>query len=260
MAMQLTAADCVATFEPADGGRLRSFRIGGRELLVPHGKDVFHSGSFVMAPWVGRLRDARLNYGDVQVQFTANSGPHALHGLVTERPWRVTGDGEMSVEIGAPWPWPCHMVQRAELSAGRATFRIELHAREPMPAAVGWHPWFLRRLAGAPPSAELELQVEPGLMWANDASGLPDGTLTAPAARPWDYCFRDLRKAPVVRWPGELEVTVNSDCKEWVIYDMEEAGVCVEPWTAPPNSLNLPNPRIVTPDAPLVATMTWTWR
>jgi galactose mutarotase-like enzyme len=41
---------------------------------------------------------------------------------------------------------------------------------------------------------------------------------------------------------------------------MEDAGVCVEPWTAPPNSLNMPNPRIVTPDAPLVATMTWTWR
>jgi hypothetical protein len=41
---------------------------------------------------------------------------------------------------------------------------------------------------------------------------------------------------------------------------MEDAGVCVEPWTAPPNSLNMPNPRIVTPDAPLVASMTWTWR
>jgi len=258
--MQLTAEGCAATFDPADGGRLTSFRIGDHELLVAHGHDVFHSGSFVMAPWVGRLRDARLNYGGARYPFTANSGPHALHGLVTDRPWQVTGDGELSIELGDPWPWPCRVVQRTELSAGRATFRIEVYARVEMPAAVGWHPWFVRRLAATPASAELELEVQPGLMWANDATGLPSGELTAPAPRPWDYCFRDLRADPVVRWPGKLELTVSSDCEDWIIYDREDAGVCVEPWTAPPNSLNMPNPRIVTPDAPLVAIMTWTWR
>jgi aldose 1-epimerase len=258
--MRLKAEGCVATFDPADGGRLSSFRVGDHELLVAHGKDLFHFGSFVVAPWVGRLRHARLDYRGVQHCFIANSGPHALHGLVTDRPWRVTGDGELSIELGAPWPWPCRVVQRAELSAGRATFRIEVHAREAMPAAVGWHPWIVRRLAGTPKSAELELDVEPRLMWANDGDGLPSGKLTAPAPRPWDYCFRDLSGEPIVRWPGELQLTVGSNCEDWVIYDMEEAGVCVEPWTAPPNSLNMPNPRIVTPDAPLAASMTWTWR
>ncbi len=254
--MRIISEDCAATFDPADGGRLTSFRVRDHELLVANGSDIYHFGSFVMAPWVGRLRDARLNYGGAQHRFPANSGPHALHGLVTDRPWQVTGDGELSVELGAPWPWPCRVVQRTQLSPGRATFRIEVHAREVMPAAVGWHPWFVRRLAGS----ELELDVRPGSMWANDATGLPSGELTAPVPRPWDYCFRDLSADPVVRWPGVLELTVGSDCEDWVIYDREEAGVCVEPWTAPPNSLNLPNPRIVTPDAPLAATMTWTWR
>ena len=257
--LQLAAPGCAATFDPADGGRLTSFRVGDHELLVAHGRDVFHFGSFVMAPWVGRLRDGRLNYRGSQYQFTANDGPHALHGLVTDRPWQVTGDGELSIELGAPWPWPCRVVQRTQLHSGRATFRIEVHASGDMPAAVGWHPWFVRHLAGTPTCAELELGVEPGLMWANDTTGLPSGELTAPASRPWDYCFRDLRAGPVVRWPGELELTVASDCEDWVVYEMEEAGVCVEPWTASPNSLNMPNPRIVTPDAPLVASMTWTW-
>jgi galactose mutarotase-like enzyme len=41
---------------------------------------------------------------------------------------------------------------------------------------------------------------------------------------------------------------------------MEDEGVCVEPWTAPPNSLNMPNPRIVMPGVPLVTMMTWAWR
>jgi aldose 1-epimerase len=96
------------------------------------------------------------------------------------------------------------VVQHAELSAGRKAFRIEVQVRVDMPAAVGWHPWFVRRLAGTPVSAELELDVEPGLMWANDATGLPNGKLTAPVPRPSDYCFRNLSADPVVRWPGEL--------------------------------------------------------
>ena len=32
--MQLTAEGCAATFDPADGGRLTSFRVGDHELLV----------------------------------------------------------------------------------------------------------------------------------------------------------------------------------------------------------------------------------
>jgi aldose 1-epimerase len=80
------------------------------------------------------------------------------------------------------------------------------------------------------------------------------------APRPRDYCFRDLRAKPIVRWPGEPELTIGSDCEDWVIYDMEDAGVCVERWTAPPNSLNMLNPHIVSPDVPLVASMIWTWR
>lgn len=258
--MQLVAEGCAATFDPTDGGRLTSFCIGDHELLVSHGSDIYHWGSFVLAPWVGRLRNAHLEYDGSQTSFTSNSGPHALHGLVTDQPWQITGDGEMSIEIGEPWPWPCRVVQRTELHAGCAMFRIEVHPRAAMPVAVGWHPWFVRRLEGTPASSELELDVEPQLMWANDKTGLPSGELTAPVPKPWDYCFRDLQADPVVRWPGELELTLSSDCEDWVVYDMEKVGVCVEPWTAPPNSLNMPNPRIVTPDAPLVTTMTWTWR
>ena len=258
--MHLTAEGCSATFDPQDGGRLTSFRVGEHELMVEHGADVFHFGSFVMAPWVGRLRNAQLNWEGNSYPFVANNGPNALHGLVTEKPWQVTGEGEMSIELGAPWPWPCRVVQRTTLSPGRAIFVIEVHARERMPVAIGWHPWFKRRLDGTPASAELQLDVQPGIMWANDESGLPSGVMAPPAPRPWDYCFRDLLADPVVRWPGELELTVSSDCQDWVIYDREDAGVCVEPWTAPPNSINMPNPQIIGPDAPLTATMTWTWR
>ena len=70
--MRLAAEGCAATFDPDDGGRLSSFRVADHELLVSHGKDIFHSGSFVVAPWVGRLRDASLNYQGAQHRFAAN--------------------------------------------------------------------------------------------------------------------------------------------------------------------------------------------
>ncbi len=258
--MELRAEGCRAVFDPQDGGRLTSFRIGDHEILVANGADRWHFGSFVMAPWVGRLRDARLDYNSRQYAFEANSGPHALHGLVTQAPWRVTSDGEMSIDLPSSWPWRGRVVQRLELLPGEARFRIELHAQEAMPAAVGWHPWFVRCLAGTALSSQLRPAINPRLMWANDASGMPNGSLSAPASQPWDYCFRDLEADPLLRWGGELELTVSSDCEDWVIYNMEEAGICVEPWTAPPNSLNMPSPRVVVPDEPLIAWMTWRWR
>ena len=73
--MKLAAEGCAAIFDPADGGWLTSFRVGDHELLVKHGRDVFHSGSFVIAPWVGRLRDARLRPS--QVFARALRGPRS---------------------------------------------------------------------------------------------------------------------------------------------------------------------------------------
>lgn len=259
--MRLSAGDVTATFDPADGGRLTSFTIGDREILVQSGRDIFHWGSFVIAPWVGRLRDGKLSSGEAEYDFPLNSGPHAVHGTVTSKPWTVTGDGAMEIEFEKPWPWRGRVVQQATLSEDSFTCTIELHADEAMPAAVGWHPWFRRTLVGPDggASSDIELDARPGKMYANDGTGLPSGELIDPIDRPWDYCFIDLARPPVVRWPGTLELTVRSDCSHWVLYDQEESGICIEPWTAPPNSLNMPNPTIVTPGHPLVTTMTWAW-
>jgi len=259
--MHLEADGCSATFDPSDGGRLTSFVVAGRELLVQQGVDLYHWGSFVIAPWVGRLRDGTLRFNGDEYHFPLTDPPHALHGLVTQRPWEVVADGVMSIELADPWPWPCRVVQNASLTKDSCSFQIRVESDAPMPVAVAWHPWFTRQLT-APNGhdTEIELDVNPGLMWANDPTGLPSGELIKPVARPWDYCFRALSEAPIVRWPGLLELTVDSSCTEWVFYDEDKSGICVEPWTAPPNSLNMANPTLVTPAQPLNAAMTWAWR
>ena len=225
------------------GGRLASFRVGDHELLAAHGHDVFHSGSFVMAPWLGRLRDARLNYGGAQYRFTANnSGPHALHGLVTDRPWRVTGDGELSIELGDPWPWPCRVVQRTELCGagdfphrGACTHghagggRLASLVRPPSGRDAGIGRTRTRREAG----------VDVGQRRHRPAQRRVDQT----GAAALGLLLPRPSRRPGRASPGELELTVSSDCEEWVFDDKEDAAVCIEPWTAPLNSLNMPNPR-----------------
>ncbi|WP_229399236.1 aldose 1-epimerase [Micromonospora okii] len=260
--IHLAAGECTAVLDPDQGGRLASFTIAGHELLVPHGADIFHWGSFVLAPWVGRLRNGLLTFDGEEHRLPINGAPHALHGLVTDRAWRVEGDGRLSIDLAPPWPWPGRVIQTATLHPDRFEFAIEVHSEQRMPVDVGWHPWFNRHLVGpdGTRSAEVELDVAPALMYADAADRVPDGRLVPPVPRPWDYCFVDLAAPPVLRWPGLLELEVRSECPYWVLYDMEEEGVCVEPWTGPPNSLNLPNPTTVGPGRPLRATMTWAWR
>ena len=128
-------------------------------------------------------------------------------------------------------------VQRFELDPDRLTCRLELHADEPMPASIGWHPWFVRRLAGRR-RAQLELDLDAGAMYVRDAAGIATDDASRRRPGPWDDCFTDLRRPPVLRWPGFLELTIESDCPDWVVYTVPEDALCVEPQTAPPDALN----------------------
>jgi galactose mutarotase-like enzyme len=264
--VSLAHGDTVATLDLL-GGRLSSLVVGGLELLVQEGHDQFHWGSFPMAPWAGRLRHGRLAFDGRVVTLPINAPPHALHGLVTDRIWEPLAVNarsvSLAVELGPgtsdPWPWPCRVVQSVSLGDGGADFELAVHSDVPMPAHVGWHPWFRRTLRPGDP-APAELEVRPGEVYLNDSEGLPSGKLSPPPPPPWDYCFVGLADAPRLRWPGVLELTVESDCDHWVLYDLEPAGICVEPWTGPPDSLNGPHPGTATRDHPLTAAMSWRWR
>ncbi|MEP6638337.1 MAG: aldose 1-epimerase [Chloroflexota bacterium] len=255
--LRLSAPGVEAVVDLVAGGRLASLVIAGREVLKTAGDGPFQWGSFPMAPYAGRIRDATLTFGGRDYQLPATIPPHAIHGTVLTRRWHVVGDGTIATELGPEWPFAGGVVQRFELAADHLTCRLELHADEAMPASMGWHPWFVRRLAGV--DGELELDVEPGAMYVRDDAGIATDELVAPPPGPWDDCFTDLRRPPRLRWPGFLELTIESDCTDWVIFTAPTEALCVEPQTAPPNALNT-DPTVVGPDRPLVAEMTWGWR
>ena len=253
----LEAGSARLEVSPADGGRVSSFRLDGRELIARVDDGPIWWGSYPMVPFAGRIRRGVFTFRGRRYELPLNMGPHAIHGVVFDRPWEVVSGNELRIRLDAPWPFDGTVTQRFDLEPDRARFTIELAADEPMPASMGWHPWFRRRLDGL--DGQVELSFEPGRMYERDAEGIATGRLIAPTPPPWDDCFTDLAADPRLSWPGGPELTLSSSCDDWVVFNQRDDALCVEPQTAPPDAPNL-DPTTVEPGEPLVATMDWRWR
>jgi aldose 1-epimerase len=256
--LELAAPGVSAVVDLVAGGRLASLVVDGRELLKTAGDGPIAWGSFPMVPFAGRLRDGLLTFEGVEHRLPVGLPPHAIHGTVLERHWDLIGEATIGTDLGPDWPFRGRAIQRFELGSGSLTCRLELHADVPMPASIGWHPWFVRRPAGL--DSELELELDAGALYQRDAAEIATRTMVSPPPPgPWDDCFTDLRRPPVLRWPGFLELTIESACPDWVVYTEPVDALCVEPQTAPPDALNIDR-AVVEPGRPLVAEMTWRWR
>jgi galactose mutarotase-like enzyme len=152
---------------------------------------------------------------------------------------------------GTPWPFACRVVHRVTLAADGSSVSLvlEVHADDgPMPASCGWHPWWRRPVVAS---------FDASMMWRRDFEGIPDGTFVLPpASGPLDDCFTGLRAAPVLTFDGggprPVVVTMDTACRQLVVFDERDDAVCVEPQTHPPDALNL-GPAVVVPGSPLVA-------
>ena len=255
--LKLAAPGVEATIDLSVGGRLASLRLDGTELLRTEGYGPIQWGSYPMAPYAGRVRRGSFTFEGRSYHLPITMAPHAIHGTVLDRSWSVVGDATIATELGPDWPFEGRAIQRFELAEEHLTFDLSVEADERMPASLGWHPWFLRRPPGT--VGPVEVEFEAGEMYLRDDDGITTSERIQPPPGPWDDCFTDVRRPPVLRWPGFLELTIESACRDWVVYTVPEDAVCVEPQTAPPNALNV-QPAIVEPGTPLTASMTWRWR
>ncbi len=265
----LRAATAEAVLDPAAGGRVASLRVDGLELLVTEGWGPVAWGCYPMVPWAGRIRNGVLRWRGEQHRLPVDLlPPHAIHGTLLEAAWEVVSTGRdaatLAADLGPPWPFGGRAVHRVRLTRAGLHADLDVQAGDrPMPAVVGWHPWFprvLRDAAGAAVGGSVVVDLVAGGMLRRGADGLPDGTVVRPIPpEPWDDCFVDVTGAPGVHWPGALEVRIDSDARFWVVYTEREEGVCVEPQTGPPNGLNTGEHAVVEPGSPLLASMTMRW-
>lgn len=238
------------------GGRLASLKVHGQELLVTQGSKPSRHGSFPMAPWAGRLSYGRLAFEGTTYDFPLTSPPHANHGTVFLQPWTAVAPGVLQTTLDDPWPFGGFVRQTFVLADSWMTITMEVHAADrPMPALIGWHPWFRRQLSAGGPA---KLSFEARKAFEVDHDLIPTGELIDAPPEPWNHCFVDAVADPVITWSGVLELTISSTLDHWVVFTEPEEALCVEPQSGPPNQLNA-NPVIVQPDDPLVGTMRLSW-
>lgn len=255
--MELIAEGVTALVDLEAGGRLASLRVHGHELLVTDRSDgVYGWGCFPMVPWAGRVRRGRFRFEDRDVTLPLGMPPHSIHGVGVELPWTQTSPTAWELALDDPWPFGGRAVQSLDLTAERLRLELTVEADRAMPAMVGWHPWFRRRLDGSDPVA---LDFAPDAMLVRDDDGIPTGAAVPPSPGPWDDCFTGVRQPIGLAWGEELSVELRSSCSDWVVYTEPDHAACVEPQSGPPDAFNWA-PEIIGPDGALTHWFEIRWR
>jgi len=246
--IQLSVGDTTAIVAPEHGGRLANIMHRGVELLVgpEHAADgVFSWGCYPMVPWCGRIANGRFLWNGRDIRLDCNDGTHALHGTTFDTRWRivdVTDDVVImkSALTSKGWPFSGIVTHSVSVVDGGVHMTLEVAVDEPAPVQVGWHPWFMK-------PASLHTTFRSMYVRADDHS--TTAKVTNPLSPPWDDCFTDGVVKPFLI--GDVNVSLESSCDHWVIYDEPAHATCIEPQSGPPNGVNFGVIDVITPDPPL---------
>jgi aldose 1-epimerase len=263
--LELAAGPCRVLLDLEAGGRLASWRVSGLELLEPRndGNHPFGWGSYPMVPWAGRLRRGRFSFDGTDYELPLNFfDQHAIHGTAYDATWLHLSGGTdwamLGLRLGDPWPFGGTVTHLLHLTASTLTQTLTVAAGDrDLPASLGWHPWFRRRLERGR-QLQLDADVSNARMLVRDDDYIPTGRLVDVPPRPWDDCFVGV--GPIrLTWPGALHVDVEHDCSHVVMYDPPHA-ICVEPQSGPPDAFTLaPVASRVPAGGILEQTVTWRW-
>ncbi len=250
------AARCLVL--PELGGSLGGWWIAGQAMLRPADEAAIASGDptrlsgFPLVPYSNRIADARFDWHGQSIALQANRSdePHALHGMGWQRAWQVSELTAASAVLrldhpgDAFWPWPLQAEQRITLSADRLTIDLSATnlADQPVPLAIGHHPYFPRDEACVTLLAET--------VWLADARNLPVSSCTPSgpldlstgpqiAGRAIDNCYTGVSWPARISWPDRavaIDCSANLPCA--VVYANAEAdALCIEPVAHVSNAL-----------------------
>ncbi|WP_266183721.1 aldose 1-epimerase [Dyella humicola] len=243
---------------PTAGGRLAQITFEGVPWLVGHDSQnpaMIAWGSYPMLPWAGRIRHGQFHFLGQRYRLPLNLGGHAIHGVGFGMPWQVDEQAasHVSLSLQLPederWPFGGTAQQRIEIGESRLRLTLTITAgAHPMPATIGWHPWFRK---------PERLDFEPSRIYPRDAEGIASLPLAAPPPGPWDDCF--LNDKPVRLHRDGQSVRLSSDCRHWVVYDETAHATCAEPQSGPPDAFNLAPAQYLTPGSSISAWFLMEW-
>lgn len=232
-----------------------------------------HGGIPLLFPFVNRIKSGVYEWAGKKYELPrADQFGNAIHGLVSDRPWRivaqspdsVTGEFQLSVD-GADLRhlWPADFRLRVSYHLDEGVLKSQIVVvnpdQVPLPWSFGTHPWF--KVPFTPDGAALDCLVDvPAKSYWELVDCIPTGKI-----HPVDKS-RDLRGGASLR-PLKLDdiltdVTAENGCittrvvdpqaglaivqrcddafREMVVYTPPHGrSVCIEPYTCPTDAINL---------------------
>ncbi|QYF89343.1 aldose 1-epimerase family protein [Arthrobacter sp. PAMC25284] len=166
---------------------LRSLAVDGVALIQEYPVDARppYCAGWVLVPWPNRVADGLWTYDGVpqQLECTEPGGANALHGLLTETPYRVTERTPGAITLAAQvrpqagYPFELETSVRYELAADgiHVSHMVRNTGSQPAPVGLGAHP-FLR--IGEVPTRDLKLVIDADTHIEINERLIPTGTVT----------------------------------------------------------------------------------
>src|SRR6187402_2841826 len=101
---ELRAGDVRVTIDLEAGGRIAQIDVAGQPLLWAGPAAAIGWGSYPMAPWVGRLRHGRFEFGGTTYHLALNhtddeGTSHAIHGTVFDAAWTLDRSDDTTAHL-----------------------------------------------------------------------------------------------------------------------------------------------------------------
>lgn len=251
---------------PDIGGAVAGFTVDSRDILRPMARgatDVLDASSFPLVPFCNRIPEGRFAFEGRQVLLKPNLGdhPHPLHGQGWRGAWSVEhAEGAKATlsyaHAPSDWPWAYRAEQRFIL--GEAGLRLELSVTNtgdtPMPAGLGFHPYFPRRAGEV-----LRASVEG--VWMINETVLPTVHHDGVWGPDWasgagveghedliDHCYTGWNQQAALNAPGQptTTITASADCRWLHLYvPPGQDFYCVEPCASRPDPFGAPDSGLV---------------
>lgn len=247
-----------AALSPAVGGSLLRLALDGVDLLrrAPEGAgDPLAMASFPLVPYANRIADGRFAFDGQDYQLPRNFGdhPHSIHGFGWQATWTEKATAPASARLvhehggDAGWPWPYRAEQQVALTPSQLSMSLSMTnvGDGPMPAGLGFHPYFLA-------DGATTLRFDARSLWLSTTDMLPARQVPADALGDWS------RPAPVHGnslidnvyggWTGiatvergdGVRLTLSATGADWlhVYRPPDSADFCLEPVSHMPDAIN----------------------
>lgn len=266
--LTLTDGPLRCDLAPHLGGAIAalSFTLNGvaEPLMRPATEEALRDGpanklpSFPLVPFSNRIGSGRFAFGghDVTLPVMERYQSHAIHGFGWQAPWEVTESGATHAVLthrhaAGAWPWTYEAVQTVRVSADTLslTMRVCNRSADPMPAGIGFHPYFPKR-----PGSRLTARA--GSVWFTHPNNLPSHRTAIPPE--WDFSgglvvddmvvdqgFPGWDGHAAIEWPDPgLRLTMDADPAYGHIVIYFPAGgtfFCAEPVSHMTDAVNRPD-------------------